>query len=434
MLMSDTKVSMLQRSTADITPQGYTYAIEPNTTHPFWKENGGESNYKYTELQTPVDFENTDTNYTTFDLVQDEPAFFAPLTLSLAEVVINTEVALPFVGILHGDVSFLICEGVERNKLRAVGVYSSSDMSTLRIEGIKSTPAPIKGENGEDGVTPDVTATASVSNTTGVPSVNVTRSGSTASPIFDFSFTNIKGEKGDKGENGSDGTNGTNGADGVTPRISVIATVDDTTGTPNVEVTKSGTDEAPIFDFEFTGLKGEKGTDGGSSVWTKIKGTSENIIDNIKALVSSGATEFIIRNANIDSFSQGFNFIIQYVDSSGLVQQANEQYDTITMNSDLDYLHFYKADDKWFCETPIYYRGNITLGDPSGNRLMLYNPLLVVTTITVTDSFFSMNARVVKSNAIYYNSGNYSGKALNVEYEGDFSIQTMYNGGNIYYK
>ena len=38
--------------------------------------------------------------------------------------------------------------------------------------------------------------------------------------------------------------------------------MDETTGTPDVLVTKSGTAEKPVFDFEFTGLKGETGAVG----------------------------------------------------------------------------------------------------------------------------------------------------------------------------
>lgn len=108
---------MLMSGTPNITPQGYTYAIEPNTSHPFWKSGGsGESNYIYADLKNPVIFENTDTNFTRFDAVlQGDVPFIAPLTLSLVSVTINSEVALPFVGVAHGDVAFLICEGISTN-------------------------------------------------------------------------------------------------------------------------------------------------------------------------------------------------------------------------------------------------------------------------------------------------------------------------------
>lgn len=243
----------------NITPQGYTYAIEPNTIHPFWKS-GGDSNYIYADLKNPVIFENTDRNFTRFDAVlQGAVEFIAPLTLALVSVTINSEVALPFVGVMHGDIAFLICEGIETNRLKVVGVYASSDMSDLEIKNIISIPAPIKGdqgEDGQDGVTPVITSTATVDQTTGVANVTVSKSGPDTQPAFNFAFTGLKGERGERGQ---DGANGNDGATGATPDITINATVDETTGTPAVDVTKSGTHENPVFDLAFSGLKGEGG-------------------------------------------------------------------------------------------------------------------------------------------------------------------------------
>lgn len=70
------------------------------------------------------------------------------------------------------------------------------------------------------------------------------------------------GETGPKGDAGETGPKGETGATGATPAISMTATVDQTTGTPNVSVSKSGSDEAPSFNLAITGIKGEKGDKG----------------------------------------------------------------------------------------------------------------------------------------------------------------------------
>ena len=50
-----------------------------------------------------------------------------------------------------------------------------------------------------------------------------------------------------------------NGPTGPTPVITAAATVGDQVGTPGVTVVKTGTDENPLFTFNFTNLKGEPG-------------------------------------------------------------------------------------------------------------------------------------------------------------------------------
>ena len=71
------------------------------------------------------------------------------------------------------------------------------------------------------------------------------------------------GQDGKDGKDGAPGSPGTPGQDGVTPVITATATVDSNIGTPSVEVTKSGTDTNPSFAFSFHNLKGQKGEPGG---------------------------------------------------------------------------------------------------------------------------------------------------------------------------
>lgn len=126
-------------------------------------------------------------------------------------------------------------------------------------EGPAST---VPGPAGADGITPVISATASVDANVGTPSVTVSKSGTDANPSFDFAFHNLKGND---GQNGQDGQDGTDGTDGVTPDITATATVDNNVGTPSVSVVKSGTDEEPTFAFNFSNIKGEPGTDGQDS-------------------------------------------------------------------------------------------------------------------------------------------------------------------------
>ena len=137
------------------------------------------------------------------------------------------------------------------------------------------------GTNGTDGVSPVATvtptasgATISITDAQGTTTANITN-GQNGSPGADgYSPTASVSKVGDTAtititdQNGTttasitDGTDGTNGTDGVTPVISATASVDNTTGTPAVTVTKSGTDASPSFAFAFEHLKGQQGEPG----------------------------------------------------------------------------------------------------------------------------------------------------------------------------
>lgn len=90
-------------------------------------------------------------------------------------------------------------------------------------------------------------------------SVTVTTlpAGSQATASLNGSVLSLGIPKGDKGDKGNTGETGAPAGFGT-----VSATVDDTIGTPSVEVTASGADTAKNFAFAFHNLKGEKGDKG----------------------------------------------------------------------------------------------------------------------------------------------------------------------------
>ena len=210
----------------------------------------------------------------------------------------------------------------------------------------------MKGETGDTGATPDIKMTATVDGTTGTPAVEVTEGGTPEEPTFNLAFSGLKGETGAQGPRGAtivgyaddlpsdtesitdwsmfrpsyihklyrsdmilsqdgnifvvqgdvtrparipvlfnqsiDGAPGQDGKDGVTPDITVTATVDDTTGTPSVQVTKGGTTEDPTFNLAFSGLKGESAAGGRKYLHQIGLCVADNGAgsDNYKAVVS----------------------------------------------------------------------------------------------------------------------------------------------------
>ena len=156
-----------------------------------------------------------------------------------------------------------------------------------------------RGERGELGPAPSVSATVSVDSGEGTPSAAVARSGTDDAPVFNFEFHNLKGDRGEKGDPG-------------TQSIDIYAVVENTVGVPDVIVEKSGTDSNPAFTFTFKNLKGEEGSRGKQGEPGK-DGLSIKFYDGNLAPHGSGSLKAIytqslnVGDGVVDSDGQAFN-------------------------------------------------------------------------------------------------------------------------------
>ena len=124
-----------------------------------------------------------------------------------------------------------------------VVIVAANGTSTFNVMNGANGQDGADGTDGTDGVSPTVSTTA----ITGGTQVTITDAqGSTSFNVM----------------NGTNGTNGQDGADGVTPNVSASASISNTSGVPSVVVTKTGTIESANFDFAFSNLKGETGANG----------------------------------------------------------------------------------------------------------------------------------------------------------------------------
>ena len=108
----------------------------------------------------------------------------------------------------------------------------------------------------EDGdIAENLTATATVDNSTGTPSVDVTKNGYN----LNFDFKNLKGEKGDPGAAGEKGEKGEAGAPGKSPKVEQIEGSLGVSGVPAVNITDPENLKVAIV---YNGAQGEKGDKG----------------------------------------------------------------------------------------------------------------------------------------------------------------------------
>lgn len=166
--------------------------------------------------------------------------------------------------------------------LRGDGTWAQGPVGPKGDKGATGERGPqgIQGVQGATGATPIITASATVGNTTGTPSVQVVKGGTTTNPTFAFNFTNLKGAqgpqgiqgvqgpKGDKGLTGDKGATGERGPQGATGAAATIKVGTVSTGNPgtNATVVNEGTANAAVFNFTIprgaTGATGPQGPAG----------------------------------------------------------------------------------------------------------------------------------------------------------------------------
>ena len=225
-----------------------------------------------------------------------------------------------------------------------------------------------------------VTASASVLPTAGIPNVDVTETTDpeTGDVNIDFQFSGLKGEPGTAGDDGQPGQ------DGITPVINITASVLPVAGSiqPMVSVEKTGTDEAPNFEFTFENLGGGGGGSDITPEAQKILGSYDgteinNISVRCNGLISSGSS-IIDKLTNIDDLvidsiyvpniknnngnctllfadsSNTFNFEEPYCFISSLIDDGNEVY---------QYCDFGRGEGAVFLASPTSYRwGLVNVG------------------------------------------------------------------------
>lgn len=169
-----------------------------------------------------------------------------------------------------------VLEGQEGQPLIQGPKGDKGDPGSQGEQGPQGDPGPQgeQGPQGDPGITPNISASATVNNAVGTPAVSVVKGGTAEAPTLTFNFTNLKGQTGEKGPQGDQGPAGNDGGQGPqgeqgpqgpvgpTPVITATASVNNSVGTPSVQVVKGGTDTNPTFAFNFSNLKGEKGDKG----------------------------------------------------------------------------------------------------------------------------------------------------------------------------
>ena len=140
---------------------------------------------------------------------------------------------------------------------------TAGNVDTYTITYTDGTTSTFTITNGATGATPVITMTATADATSSSsPTVNVTKTGSDEAPSFALAFSGLKGAQGEQGPTGADGQDG---QDGVSPEVTITSI----TGGHTVEITDADHPSGQSFNV-MDGTDGQDGTDGTDGVSPEV--------------------------------------------------------------------------------------------------------------------------------------------------------------------